>query len=177
MKIAICGPSGSGKSTLQNYICENYRYDIGKTETTRAPRESDNGCYEYVSYKDMLHNIADAKSVFLTEYSGNFYAVPMVELNKDNTVFVLDYNGIVDIKSSYGDEVVTVCLDANEDTCKYRMAIRGDSYDSIKNRIATEPKIDDYAEVFIDIHLDAEDSLEYNTMEILKKVFDIGIGE
>lgn len=177
MKIAICGPSGSGKSTLQNYICDNYRYDIGKTETTREPRESDNGCYEYVSYKDMLHHIAGAESAFLTEYSGNFYSVPMSELNRENTVFVLDYNGIVDIKSSYGDEVITVCLDAGEDICKYRMSVRGDSYESIKNRISKESKIDDYTESFIDIHLDAEDSLEYNTMEILKKVFDVSIGE
>lgn len=127
--VAILGKTGSGKSTLERSF-ENLGYKRIISYTTRSKRDGEkNGVdYNFVT-REKFQELVDAGIIFeKAEYSGNLYGSAR-PVGSNRYVVVLEPDGLETFKKEYGNQVIGVYLDIDEDTQNKRIATRGNTSD------------------------------------------------
>lgn len=138
MIIIINGPSGSGKTTLGDYFSTLGLQEIIST-TTRSPREGEihGESYYFVSQEDFLA----ADRIEESFYSGHYYGVTRQEVEEKvgdgkSAYATLDINGVKRFKELYPNDTIVLYLKVSRSLIKKRMALRGDSIENIRRRLA-----------------------------------------
>lgn len=88
MLVIFYGTSCVGKTTLMRYLYSNYNWKIINTYMTRTLRENENEKIQ-ISSQEMFQREENGEFLPINEYSKNYYATPIVELE----TAVLDEHG------------------------------------------------------------------------------------
>lgn len=141
--IVLYGPSGAGKTRLGEILQEIGIIKL-VSDTSRAIREYDGEIdgvsYNFKTIDEFLNNIEEDNMVEYAEYCGNLYGLSKKEvydkLQHNNIVFaVTETNGVINLKKTFGNQVVPVFVYIDKDTLKERLIKRGDSESLIKERL------------------------------------------
>ena len=130
----VVGPSASGKSSLVKCACEVLGLRRAVTSTTRKRRPGeDSGAYHFLSEETF------ASQVYLehVEYAGHYYGLSVSEAACSDIV-ITDANGASAIQAwakISGRPVIVIVLQCRPDTMRTRMRKRGDSLNSIRQRM------------------------------------------
>ena len=147
--VCFCGHSGSGKTAIAELLCAKYPKLFQKliTTTTRKPRyDETNGVdYYFVSQGvyDNLNLIAKA------EVSGANYGMDVNRIqdildDKRYPLVVCTKEGAQELCEKYAETDIDVCVTvimAEPDTCRMRMAERGDTKENIEKRLQRDSGI------------------------------------
>ena len=173
-------PSGSGKTTLVNHLLETIP-DIAfsVSATTRQPRgEEQNGVeYYFMSLEEFKQRVENNEFLEWEEvYPGRCYGTlkAVVEKMQEegyHVAFDVDVVGGTNIKKFYGDEALSVFIQAPSiEVLRQRLVNRQtDSMEEIEKRLAKAQWEMDFAQGKFDITI-INDDLETAKADILKAV-------
>ncbi len=148
--IVISGPSGVGKGTLiREFIQDpglNLSYSISMT--TRPPRDGEkNGInYYFVTKEEFEKNIAEDHLLEWTEFVGNYYGTPFVEVEKlrnegKNVLLEIEVNGCLQIKKKCPDALTIFIVPPSCNELEERIRKRGSEPEEIvQQRLAKAAK-------------------------------------
>lgn len=140
MLLVICGKSGSGKTTLRNALLkENKELSKVVGYTTRQPRQNEvNGIdYHFVDKQDFEKN----QNIILKRAVGeSLYGVNTNSFHNNNTVLILDINGMNELKANKQNFKV-VFLDISNQVVIPRLKERGDNLHEIKDRLSADKNL------------------------------------
>lgn len=135
--LVLMGGSGSGKTTVARKL-EECGYKRLITTTTRPKRngEKDGVDYHFVTPEE-FRRLPKIEEVL---YSGFWYGLTVREIEEkgiqyDRLVVVLEKEGAQAVKRLYGDRVDIVFLAISPAEMELRLRERGDTLDSIQERI------------------------------------------
>lgn len=145
--IIFSAPSGAGKSTIVNYLLsKNLGLEFSISATCRSPRgkEQQGKEYYFLTQNDFKEKIAAREFLEWEEvYPGCFYGTLQKEVEriwaKGHTVlFDVDVKGGVNIKKKFGDQALSIFIQAPSiEVLKKRLISRAtDSPEKIEERIA-----------------------------------------
>lgn len=143
MIIILVGPSGSGKTTLGKEL-EKSGIQPLISYTTRPKREGEHFGIDYYFYTEQelerRKKVGTISPVEEVTYSGNIYGLDSTEVaiklaQGDAAYFIADWDGAVEIKSQYPEDSMIFWFDVRPSTMVKRMKKRGDSFDSILDRM------------------------------------------
>ncbi len=145
--IIFSAPSGAGKSTIVNYLLsKNLGLEFSISATCRSPRgkEQQGKEYYFLTQHDFKEKIAAREFLEWEEvYPGCFYGTLQKEVEriwaKGHTVlFDVDVKGGVNIKKKFGDQALSIFIQAPSiEVLKKRLISRAtDSPEKIEERIA-----------------------------------------
>ena len=125
--ICVLGHSGSGKSAVEKGL-EEVGFNRIISYTTREPRgREENGVdYNFVSREDFLSLLDKGILMEHAEYRGNLYGAPK-PVGGLNHVIVVEAKGYETIREMYGDQVIGVYIDVDEETIRNRIINRSDT--------------------------------------------------
>jgi len=135
--IIITGASGSGKTTIGNKLAT---YGIPRlvTSTTRSmrPNEVDGVDYFFLDKEDLSNHAFIEQTI----YNGHTYGLTVNSLVmglmlNDCVAIVMDKVGARTVKAMYPNETFVIHLSVTEDQMVERMMERGDSLQSIEERV------------------------------------------
>ena len=178
--LIFSAPSGSGKTTLVNHLLETIP-DIAfsVSATTRQPRgEEQNGVeYYFMSLEEFKQRVENNEFLEWEEvYPGRCYGTlkAVVEKMQEegyHVAFDVDVVGGTNIKKFYGDEALSVFIQAPSiEVLRQRLVNRQtDSMEEIEKRLAKAQWEMDFAQGKFDITI-INDDLETAKADILKAV-------
>jgi guanylate kinase len=128
--VVVSGHSGSGKTTLMRGLMDNEILSF----TTRQKRDGE------VEGKD--YNMFDKKELAeWTEYSGNHYGATKKEVREKlelgDAYVIADVTGMLQFQRYYLDALTIFIQSSSRDEAVENMLGRGDSMESIQNRMKT----------------------------------------
>ena len=134
--IVLAGASASGKTEIAKLLAKKYGITKIVTTTTRAKRkgEVDGIDYFFVTPQKFERMIREDKFVEYTFYNGQLYGSTKDQIAKDNCV-VIDPAGLRSYVALRDPSIVTFYLEADEETRRKRMFMRGDEPEKIESRI------------------------------------------
>jgi guanylate kinase len=146
--IVLAGPSGVGKTALEVAMEKKFPNSFKRiiSHTTRVPREKDgevNGVnYHFVSMEE-FNKLDLIESV---KFADNSYGIDRKSLPKDHTALaVVEISGAEQImKNIDREKILFIFLDLPEAVRKQRMLDRGDSIESVENRIKKDTIVKDF---------------------------------
>ena len=173
--IVIVGESASGKSTLQSVLTKKYNLKRVITYTTRPPRENEiNGVdYNFISKEEFESKINEGFFAEYTMYRGWYYGTAIDCCGKDDTVAVLNPQGMRSLKKLDFDFIsFYLCVDRRSRLIKILQ--RGDDIEEAYRRNLTD------VGQFIGIENEVDytitnDDYKYNSSELAKMLIDICI--
>ena len=178
--LIFSAPSGSGKTTLVNHLLETIP-DIAfsVSATTRQPRgEEQNGVeYYFMSLEEFKQRVENDEFLEWEEvYPGRCYGTlkAVVEKMQEegyHVAFDVDVVGGTNIKKFYGDEALSVFIQAPSiEVLRQRLVNRQtDSMEEIEKRLAKAQWEMDFAQGKFDITI-INDDLETAKADILEAV-------
>lgn len=172
--IILIGESGAGKTVTERELCKG-RFKRVISHTTRSMREGEqNGVdYYFISVDEYNSLLEEGKFAEHTEYNGNFYGVHEDNITP-NAVAVVEPHGMEQLKEKYKSDVICIYLKASEELRRKRMLERGDSEESVNNRIELDRThflgVEDAADLVIEI---TEDKTVKNVANEIKKFLDV----
>lgn len=136
--ILLVGKSGTGKTTVADILERDYDMTQLRSYTTRQPRYPDEGCHTFVSDEEfdaLEHKVA------YTEYDEARYCATAEQVDNSD-IYVIDPAGLDTFDKHYNGarEPVVIYLEASRRVRKQRMLSRGDSGDSVKQRLQHDRK-------------------------------------
>ena len=180
--LIFSAPSGSGKTTLVNHLMSeipNLAFSV--SATTRAPRgEEQNGVeYYFMSLEEFMQRVENDEFLEWQEvYPGRCYGTlkAVVEKMQEegyHVAFDVDVVGGTNIKKFYGDEALSVFIQAPSiDVLRERLVKRQtDSMEEIEKRLAKAQWEMDFAQGKFDITI-INDDLETAKADILEAVLN-----
>ena len=179
--IIISAPSGSGKSTIIGRIMhdESLRLAFSVSATTRPPRgEEVNGReYYFLTMEDFKQRVENGEFLEWEEvYPGRCYGtllsvVAQMQEEGKHVAFDVDVCGGVNIKNHYGDQALSVFIQApSVEVLRERLINRQtDSMEEIEKRIAKAAWETEFAQGKFDRTI-INDDLDTAKREILKVV-------
>ena len=180
--LIFSAPSGSGKTTLVNHLMSeipNLAFSV--SATTRAPRgEEQNGVeYYFMSLEEFKQRVENDEFLEWQEvYPGRCYGTlkAVVEKMQEegmHVAFDVDVVGGTNIKKFYGDEALSVFIQAPSiEVLRKRLVNRQtDSMEEIEKRLAKAQWEMDFAQGKFDITI-INDDLETAKADILEAVLN-----
>ncbi|MCU4177550.1 guanylate kinase [Carboxylicivirga sp. N1Y90] len=145
--LIFSAPSGSGKSTIvQALLKKDFKLEFSISATSRAPRGEEKHGQEYYFLSAEAFEQKIKEDAFLEweeVYSGTHYGTLRSEVDRItsagyNIVFDVDVVGGVNIKKEYGDEALSIFVQAPsiEELKKRLIGRNTDSEDKINQRLA-----------------------------------------
>jgi guanylate kinase len=145
--IIFSAPSGAGKSTIVNHLLGIHpELEFSISATSRAPRgqEQHGKEYYFFSADEFRQMIAEDKFVEYEEvYAGSFYGTLRSEVERiwakgHAIVFDIDVQGGVNLKRIFGDQALSVFIQApSVEVLRERLIGRGtDTMEAIEKRVA-----------------------------------------
>ena len=145
--IIFSAPSGAGKSTIVNHLLSIYpELEFSISATSRSPRGQEQHGVEYYFFSadEFRQMIAEDKFVEYEEvYAGSFYGTLRSEVERiwakgHAIVFDIDVQGGVNLKRIFGDQALSVLIQApSVDILRKRLIGRGtDTAEAIEKRVA-----------------------------------------
>ena len=137
--IVLAGASASGKTEVAKLLAKKYGITKIVTTTTRDKRtgEVDGVDYFFVSKEEFEKMILEDKFVEYTLYNGQMYGSTKDQIANDKCV-VIDPAGLRSYIALGNKDIVTFYLEADEETRRQRMILRGDDPEKIKSRIEND---------------------------------------
>lgn len=134
--IILVGPSASGKTEVCNVLTTNYNFKKFVTSTTRPPRRGEiNGIdYNFLTIDTFLKRKENNEFIETALYNDNYYGTEK-KLIDDNTVLIVECNGLISFKNSKYENIVAYYLNIDEESRIKRMKDRGDTEKQISERI------------------------------------------
>jgi guanylate kinase len=134
--ILMIGRSGSGKTTISNILCEKYGLKSVESYTTRPKRSDDEKGHIFVT-KEEFDKLDD--KVAYTSYGGYEYCATRQQADECD-IYVIDCDGIKSFFKNYrgNKQPYILFLDTSEEIAVERMRERGDSEESIQQRLQTD---------------------------------------
>ena len=180
--LIFSAPSGSGKTTLVNHLMHeipNLAFSV--SATTRAPRgEEQNGVeYYFMSLEEFKQRVENDEFLEWQEvYPGRCYGtlkavVEQMQEKGCHVAFDVDVVGGTNIKKFYGDEALSVFIQAPSiEVLRERLVNRQtDSMEEIEKRLAKADWEMNFAQGKFDVTI-INDDLETAKADILKAVLD-----
>lgn len=131
--LLFVGKSGSGKTTIANELEQRYNMKQVYSYTTRPKRYEDEIGHTFITETEYmsLNNI-----IASTYYNGYYYCATKEQLDNAD-IYVVDVNGVKELLNLYdSSRPIIICyFDCPLLTKVYRMTKRGDTLESIKERI------------------------------------------
>lgn len=147
--VIFSAPSGSGKSTIVSYLMKEHpelNLAFSVSCTTRAPRGNERNGVEYIflkpdEFKEKIQNgeFLEYEEVYTDRFYGTLKSQVESQTAKgENVVFDVDVKGGCNIKKFYGDQALSIFIQAPSiDELRRRLESRGtDSEDAIRDRVA-----------------------------------------
>ena len=145
--IIFSAPSGAGKSTIVNHLLGIHpELEFSISATSRAPRGAEKHGVEYYFFTadEFRQMIAEDKFVEYEEvYAGSFYGTLRSEVERiwakgHAIVFDIDVQGGVNLKRIFGDQALSVFIQApSVEILRERLIGRGtDTDEAIEKRVA-----------------------------------------
>lgn len=143
--IVLIGKSGAGKDTLASDLCRNYEmFSMCISTTSRPIRVNEIQCvhYNFVSSDKFLEKIRNSEMLEYRSYETKlngiddiwYYGTEKSEV-KNGSVLVLDFPGLLNLKSALKDvNVISLYLDCSDDERKRRAQERGSFCEEEWNR-------------------------------------------
>ena len=161
--ICIIGKSGSGKNYIANRLAKR-GYSSVKSYTTRAIRlndELDKDTHIFIT-PDRVEDYKD-DIICSTTFNNNFYFATRKQLN-ENDIYILDAEGLKQLfRSDYKDkDIIPIYVDCNNSLLRERMVKRGDSEESIQQRIENDKVAFETAESLCDFVIKNETQEQAN---------------
>ncbi len=180
--LIFSAPSGSGKTTLVNHLMHeipNLAFSV--SATTRAPRgEEQNGVeYYFMSLEEFKQRVENDEFLEWQEvYPGRCYGtlkavVEQMQEKGCHVAFDVDVVGGTNIKKFYGDEALSVFIQAPSiEVLRERLVNRQtDSMEEIEKRLAKADWEMNFAQGKFDVTI-INDDLETAKADILEAVLD-----
>lgn len=178
--LIFSAPSGSGKTTLVNHLMNEIPdLAFSVSATTRAPRgEEQNGVeYYFMSLEEFKQRVENDEFLEWQEvYPGRCYGtlkavVEQMQEKGNHVAFDVDVVGGTNIKKFYGDEALSVFIQAPSiEVLRERLVNRQtDSMEEIEKRLAKAQWEMDFAQGKFDITI-INDDLETAKANILEAV-------
>lgn len=147
MVAVLVGRSASGKDTIKKELLKKGMNSI-VTHTTRPPRncEEDGIAYHFISVTDFFEKELNGYFAETTSYEtvhGRWYYGTSIESLKnapDNTVIILNPDGLRAVKNIEGLDVVSFYVKAKKSVLKKRLKSRGDNRKEAKRRMREDKK-------------------------------------
>lgn len=167
--VAILGPSGSGKDTMKRLLpiphLVSYR--------TRPKRDGEVHGVDglFVDEADYQSALQCGNIIAPIKFNGYHYWTVKAQFeqylnNGCSVAYVIEGNGLEEIRSIFGDKVISIWLDVSEAEMKRRMKKRGDTRNNIKSRLNYYRTVDIKNRHFCDYVIDANGTIE----DVLKTV-------
>ncbi len=139
--ILLYGASASGKTEIAKALEKDYAIKKAITSTTRKMREGEKDGLSYFfydedSFKKRLEEGFFAES---TLYNGHYYGTGKDQIANDKCI-VLDPKGVESFQRLGDPSIVSFYLEANEETRRKRMRMRGDGKEEIEQRIENDKR-------------------------------------
>lgn len=154
--IIFSAPSGSGKSTVVNHLLGKYDLmEFSISATSRAPRGQERNGHEYYFFsKEEFENLI-AQGAFVEYeqvYHGSYYGTLKSEVERiwakgHTIVFDVDVKGGISLKRYFGDEAISVFIQApSVEVLRQRLIGRGtDAPQAIEDRVQKAAEEMEYA--------------------------------
>ena len=180
--LIFSAPSGSGKTTLVNHLMSEIpSIAFSVSATTRAPRGTEQNGVEYyfMSLEEFQQRVENNEFLEWQEvYPGRCYGTLKAVVEKmqeegKHVAFDVDVVGGTNIKKFYGDEALSVFIQAPSiEVLRERLVKRQtDSMEEIEKRLAKAQWEMDFAQGKFDCTI-INDDLETAKADILKAVTD-----
>ena len=145
--VIFSAPSGAGKSTIVNHLLGLHpELEFSISATSRAPRGQEQHGVEYYFFSsdEFRKMISEDKFVEYEEvYAGSFYGTLRSEVERiwakgHAIVFDIDVQGGVNLKRIFGDQALSVFIQApSVEVLRERLIGRGtDTMEAIEKRVA-----------------------------------------
>ena len=180
--IIFSAPSGAGKSTIVQHLLSLFpELEFSISATSRAPRGQEKHGVEYYFFSadEFRQMIAEGKFVEHEEvYSGSFYGTLRSEVERiwakgHTIVFDIDVQGGVNLKKIFGDQALSVFIQApSVEILRERLIGRGtDTAEAIEKRVAKAASEMEFADGKFDYVL-INDDLQAAKEEAVKVISD-----
>lgn len=180
--IIFSAPSGAGKSTIVQHLLSLFpELEFSISATSRAPRGQEKHGVEYYFFSadKFRQMIAEGKFVEHEEvYSGSFYGTLRSEVERiwakgHTIVFDIDVQGGVNLKKIFGDQALSVFIQApSVEILRERLIGRGtDTAEAIEKRVAKAASEMEFADGKFDYVL-INDDLQTAKEEAVKVISD-----
>lgn len=140
--IVLIGASASGKTEISKILSKEYNYKKCITTTTRPMRkkEVDGVDYYFVEKDQFIKENNDNNYVAVAQYQNNWYGLNKRSINK-NALIILEPKGANELIEKFCDQVFVVYIESKKEKRQSRMLSRGDSINSIENRLKNDDLI------------------------------------
>lgn len=139
--IILIGASASGKTEVAKILKSKYGFEKIITTTTRPKRvhEVEDIDYHFVTKENFNKLLISGSFLEVTSYQENLYGTNKADL-KENGIVILEPNGANSFIEILGKSVFVVLIEASKESRKNYMTFRGDSVESISDRIKNDDK-------------------------------------
>lgn len=171
----ITAPSGSGKTSIMRMVMNNEVVSF----TTRHPRnnEVDGVDYIYISKEEfeIMKDSGELAEHITYEATGDSYGITMTELRDKlylgSAFAIVTHHGMEQLKAIYPNCVTIFLLTDKEDAIEF-MKSRGDSNESIENRLKTFDE-EQSNRVYYDYVIKNERGFMSHAKNIIKTIVDM----
>lgn len=180
--IALIGFSGCGKDTIARKLESDYGYNFVVSTTSRPIRSNEvNGREYYFVTDEEFQNLIDNNELIEYRYYNTYqngnpaiwhYGITRdsIDLTKGNYVAIVDIKGLQDLRNVFGDKVISIFIDVDEEARRHR-AIQRDEKFELKEWIR---RWQDDQNIFKNIHNEVDYIIEnYNFEECIENIIEI----
>ena len=166
--LALIGKSGAGKTTIEDALIREYGFQRAISHTSREKRVNDvEGVnYYFVSKEEMERLWANGELVERIDYLGNIYGFVESECKPDRVVAVVP-DGLRQLNERKDLDIFSVYLDVSYDVRKSRMSGRGDSEESIEERLRVDDEVFAGVESMVNLVVNNDDKTIDEIVEII----------